>query len=144
SPSGLTEVERMGLAAFRLRESREFRTAKRNRPRAGELWDMPNCTTVVPTPAGARARMAAAPPTSAYLEGTVAVGIIIVEGPTADLKFSDAERTKVVAEVQNGLSFHASQNPQGLVFKYDIRVVTLNVQPGGSNLNPDQQEALWR
>jgi hypothetical protein len=142
SPSGLTEVERLGLAALRLRESREFRTAKRNRPRPGQLWDMPDCTTVVPPPPGARALMAAAAPTSGYLEGTVAVGIIIVEGPTADLKFSDAERIKVVAEVQNGLSFYATANPvAGISFAYDIQVVTVAIP---ADPNAADLEALWR
>jgi hypothetical protein len=142
SPSGLTEVERLGLEALRLRESREFRTAKRNRPRAGELWDMPDCTTVVPQPPDARAAVAAAAPTSQYLEGTVAVGIIIVEGPTADLKFSDSERTKVVAEVQNGLSFYATANPvAGISFAYDIQIVTVATPP---DPNAADLEALWR
>jgi hypothetical protein len=142
SPSGLTEVERLGLAALRLRESREFRTTKQNRPRAGELWDMPDCTTVVPLPPDARAAVAAAAPTNEYLEGTVAVGIIIVEGPTADLGFSDAERTKVVAEVQNGLSFYATANPvAGISFAYDIQIVTVATPP---DLNAADLEALWR
>jgi hypothetical protein len=135
-------VERLGLAAFHLRESREFRTAKRNRPRAGELWDMLDCTTVVPPPPGAQALMAAAAPTSAYLEGTVAVGVIIVEGPTADLKFSDAERTKVVAEVQNGLTFYATANPvAGISFAYDIQVVNVATP---ADPNAADLEALWR
>src|SRR5215210_4887832 len=142
SPSGLTEVEQLGLAALRLRESGEFRTAKQNRPRAGELWDMPDCTTVVPLPPSARAAVAAAAPTSEYLEGTVAVGIIIVEGPTADLKFSDSERAKVVAEVQNGLSFYATANPvAGISFAYDIQIVTLATPP---DPNAADLEALWR
>jgi FG-GAP-like repeat len=142
SMAGLTEVEQLGLAALHLRESREFRTAKQNRPRAGEPWDMPDCTTVVPPPPGARAAVAAAAPTSGYLEGTVAVGIIIVEGPTADLKFSDAERTKVVAEVQNGLSFYATTNPvAGISFAYDIQIVTVATPP---DPNAADLEALWR
>ena len=82
-------------------------------------------------------------PTSQRLTGSIAVGIIIVEGPTANLKFSVAERTKVVAEVQNGLSWLATQSPEGLVFKYDIKIVTLDVQPGPSTLTADQQKA-WR
>jgi hypothetical protein len=142
APSGLTDVERLGLAALRLRESREFRTIKQNRPRAGELWDMPDCTAVVPLPPGARAAVAAAAPTSGYLEGTVAVGIIIVEGPTADLQFSDAERIKVVAEVQNGLSFYATANPvAGISFAYDIQVVPVATPP---DPNATDLEALWR
>jgi hypothetical protein len=142
APSGLTDVERLGLAALQLRESREFRTAKQNRPRAGELWDMPDCTTVVPLPPGARAAVAAAAPTSGYLEGTVAVGIIMVEGPTADLQFSDSERIKVVAEVQNGLSFYATANPvAGISFAYDIQVVQVATPP---DPNAADLEALWR
>ncbi len=140
--SGLTEVERMGLAALRLRDSAEYRNAKQNRPRKGEPWDMHDCTTVVPEPPGARAAFAAAAPTSAYLEGTVAVGIVIVQGPTADLRFSDAERTKVVAEVQNGLSFYATTNPvAGISFSYDIQIVTVDTPP---DPNAADLEALWR
>jgi hypothetical protein len=63
----LAETERLGLAALWLRDSAGYRYAKHSRPRAGEPWDMPSCTTVVPTPR-ARARAVgalAAGPTSA-------------------------------------------------------------------------------
>ncbi len=143
-PGDLTDTERMGLAALQLRDSAEYQTAKRNRPRAGDNWDMPNCTKVVPTPrASARAVGArAAGPTSSYLEGTVAVGIIIVQGPTAALKFSDAERTKVVAEVQNGLGWFVTANPvAGISFSYDIQNVTLTTP---ADPEAEDLEALWR
>ena len=72
----------------------------------------------------------------------MAVGIVIVEGPTAALRFSAAERTKVVAEVQNGLSWLASMNPAaGISFTYDIQIVTLNVEP---DPNAADLEAHWR
>ena len=58
---GLDDVERQGLAALLLRESEDYRGAKRNRPRAGEDWDMPDCTTVVPPPSPARAAAARGP-----------------------------------------------------------------------------------
>jgi hypothetical protein len=144
APSGLNEVERLGLAALRLRESDEYLAVKQARPRPGESWDMPNCTTVVPTPKVAThlGAAASAGPTSAYLEGSVAVGIIIVQGPSDALKFSDAERTKVVAEVQNGLAWYATTNPlAGISFTYDIQAVTLNVQPDPAAAD---LEALWR
>src|SRR5687768_7167759 len=83
SPQGLTELEQLGLAALQLRESPQYRTAKENRPRAGEQWDM-QCTTEAPLSPGAAVAPAAL--TSDYLEGTVAVGIIIVQGPTNDLE----------------------------------------------------------
>jgi hypothetical protein len=139
SPSGLTEVEQLGLAALQLRESLEFHTTKKNRPRDGEHWDM---SDVVPLPPSEMAARAAAAPTSGYLEGRVAVGIIIVEGPTADLKFSSSERTKVVAEVQNGLSFYATNNPAaGIAFAYDIRIVGVTTPANPTALD---LEALWR
>jgi hypothetical protein len=144
SPTGLNEVERLGLTALRLRESEEYRAAKANRPRAGEPWDIPGCATIVPAPTVATHVGAPAPagPTSAYLEGSVAVGIIIVQGPGDALKFSDAERTKVVAEVQNGLGWYATTNPMaGISFTYDIQNVTLSTQPDPAAAD---LEALWR
>src|SRR5690242_15683496 len=90
----LTETEQLGLAAFRLRESAEYQEAKQNRPRDGETWDMPSCATVVPGPRASELRAEAAAPTSSYLEGPVAVGIVIVQGPTPALRFSDAEVVK--------------------------------------------------
>jgi hypothetical protein len=143
--TGLSELERLGLRALRLRESGDYREAKRNRPRAGEEWDMPDCTTVVPTPQvpESMARDArAAGPTSSYLEGTVAVGIVIVQGPTADLQFTDAELTKVVAEVQNGLGYFAVANPlAGITFSYDIQNVTLMIP---ANPAAPDLEGHWR
>ncbi|MFF8375208.1 RICIN domain-containing protein [Streptomyces sp. NPDC015661] len=142
--NGLKDVEKLGLAALRLRQSEGFIAAKADRPRAGERWDMPGCTTVVPTPTAATHPGAAsfAPPTSAYLEGSVAVGIIIVQGPTAALQFTDDERTKVVAEVQNGLGWLAAANPlAGVSFSYDIQTVSLSTQPDPSATD---LEAVWR
>ena len=73
--------------------------------------------------------------------GDIAVGIIIVSGPTPDLQFSDSERQKVLAEVQNGLSWYASQYPlSDITWNYDIHSVQVDAQPG---TKPDK-EALWR
>ncbi|MEN3275392.1 MAG: hypothetical protein V7631_1182 [Massilia sp.] len=145
SVGGLSETERLGLEAFQLRLAPQYKSAKQRRARDSELWNMQGCThpTRLP-PNGERRAMEAfaAAPTSSYLEGSVAVGIVIVEGPTADLRFSAAERTKVVAEAQNGLSWLASMNPSaGISFTYDIRIVTLPTppNPGAADL-----EAVWR
>ena len=107
---------------------------------------MPDCTTIVPTPTAsptAGLEGAAAPaPTSSYLEGTVAVGIVIVQGPTPELQFSNDEILKVVAEVQNGLSFYATSNPiAGISFSYDIQDVAVTA---AANPNAPDLEALWR
>ncbi|HEX8347114.1 MAG TPA: hypothetical protein VF657_20610, partial [Actinoplanes sp.] len=141
----LSEVERLGLQALNLRESADYRQAKTDRPRAGEQWDMPDCTSVVPTPAVTPSLAPGAPapaPTSAYLEGSVAVGVVIVQGPTPDLRFSPDEVTKVVAEVQNGLGFYATTNPLAAIsFSYDIRNVTLTTP---ANPSAPDLEGLWR
>ncbi|MEV7177302.1 hypothetical protein [Kitasatospora sp. NPDC093679] len=144
----MTQVEALGVKALRLRETPTYRAVKRARPRDGELWtSLGSCTTVVPTPevdlgAPGFAGAPAPAPTSSYLEGSVAVGIVIVEGPTADLQFTEAERTKVVAEVQNGLSWYSTTNPAaGITFTYDIQIVRIDTaaDPGAADL-----EALWR
>jgi hypothetical protein len=139
----LDETERLGLAALRLRESDEFLAGKRSRPRDGEPWEMVDCTAVEPRPRLRRAPGAlAVEPTSAFLEGSVAVGIVIVEGPTAALQLSDAQRTKVIAEVQNGLGFFIQTNPlAGITFSFEVRDVQLDVaaDPNAANL-----EAVWR
>jgi hypothetical protein len=143
----LSAVERLGYDAYLLRESPEYQSAKTVRPRDGESWDAGegmSCTPPQEQEEYGEARALAGAPTSQRLTGSVAVGIVIVEGPNANLKFSDAERTKVVAEVQNGLSWLATQNPEGIVFKYDIKIVTLNVQPGPDSLTFDQKETRWR
>ena len=145
SASNLTEVEQLGLAAFQLRTQPQYKRAKRNRQRDGQVWNMAGCAgavQVLPEEGMQALEAFAAAPTSSYLEGSVAVGIVMVEGPTADLQFSAAERTKVVAEVQNGMSWIASMNPPaGISFTYDIRVVRVTVPPNPSA--PDL-EGLWR
>lgn len=145
SLQSLSQEEQLGYNAYQLRESGEYLAAKAARPRDGESWDAGDgmsCMQDHGADTGAAARAGA--PTSQRLTGSIAVGIVIVEGPTAALKFSAAERTKVVAEVQNGLGWLATQNPEGLVFKYDIKVVTLNVQPGPGTLTSAEKEERWR
>ena len=144
----LSPVEQLGLEAFRRRESADYAAAKAARPRQGEPWDMEGClqrggpvdAQGHPLPLGAAGGAGA--PTSAYMEGTIAVGIVMVEGPTAALQFSAAERQHVVAEVQNGLGWYAAQNPAAnITFVYDIQTVRVNVQP---NPNAPDLEGLWR
>jgi hypothetical protein len=146
--ASLAPDEQLGLEAFGMRQSAEYRAAKAARPHDGADWDFgtagqPACHDIAVEEFGARSFNAGAP-TSSRLNGSVAVGIVIVEGPNANLKFSEAERVKVVAEVQNGLGWLATQNPEGLTFKYDIQFVSLTTKPGSANLTDAQKEALWR
>ena len=140
----LDEVGRMGLAAFALRQSDEFARAKAERPYADALWDTDEAETPVcqsPEEREAGALEGPAGATSASLTGSVAVGIVIVSGP-GNLAFSAAERTTVVAEVQNGLSWLGAQFPTANIsWHYDIQPVTITTP---ANPNAPNLEALWR
>ena len=155
-PRGLTAAESMGVAAWNLRASRAYATAKANRPAEGLRWDVEGETPLIPPDGPGMTHTADEQPalgfgaalddTSLYLIGSVAVGIIIVEGPTADLQFSDEERTKVVAEVQEGLTWLGTREPKaGVSFVYDIRPpVQLNLAPNPSLSGYEPMEAHWR
>ena len=148
----LTETELLGVEALRLRASDAYVAAKQNRPRDGERWDMPGCDgaprpllQIGRSPDGpapetpARTVVAGA---STQLTGSVAVGIVIVSGPTEATRFTEAERTQIVAEVQAGLGWLAGVNPwAGVSFNYDIRPVTINVQPDATATD---NESRWR
>lgn len=153
APARLTETEQLGLEAWNLRQSPEFEEAKRSRGRDGEKWDAPD---MVEPPDGPGMRHAgesdvmgapelAIEDMSPYLIGSVAVGLIIVEGPTAALQFTDAERAKVVAEVQEGLTWLGRQEPRASVtWSYDIRTVRVNVQPDNNLTGYEPLEGHWR
>lgn len=141
-----------GLAAFQLRQSAGFRAAKAARPHDGVTWDggaaqglrPPNPPGGTPSPpavalAGGEV---GAQPTSQQLSGKVAVGIVIVSGP-GTLAFSPEETIKVLAEVQNGLSWlgsHAGATSP-VQFFYDLRNVTLQL---ADDPNQVDLEGYWR
>jgi hypothetical protein len=148
----LDPIGAYGLAAFQLRQSPEFIRAKEQRPNANAQWDQEGllppdpppqhqALTRAPVPPDGEGAQAAVGNTSQQMTGSIAVGIIIVSGPTPDLQFSVAETQKVIAEVQNGLGWQAAQNPAAnITWTYDIHSVQVNAAPGSS---PDK-EGLWR
>lgn len=153
STAKLTETEQLGVKAFNLRRSAKYRTAKAQRPRDGEPWDMRGCaphakdtptrSALVPARAGAPRGAAAAPaPGAAVLAGSVAVGIIIVNGPTTATRFTATERTKVVAEVQAGLTWLGTQDPgAGVSWHYEIQNVSITTR---TDATADDDESRWR
>ncbi|MDQ3863841.1 MAG: zinc-dependent metalloprotease, partial [Actinomycetota bacterium] len=140
----LSETERFGVEALQLRASPEFAAAKAERPYDGARWDMPGCAEAPGADSALLERtealgpealeaLAAAPGTSDYLMGSVALGVVIVNGPTTATQFSAAEQTKIVAEVQAGAGWHAGFNRwAGVSFNYDIRVVNITTQPNAT------------
>jgi hypothetical protein len=139
----LDENERFGVEAMQLRTSQAFADAKARRPRDGEVWDMPGCAGApVPARSAAAAAEAGAPGTSDFLMGSVALGVVIVNGPTAATSFTAAEQTKIVAEVQAGASWLAGFNPwAGVSFDFDVRPVNITTQP---NADASDNESRFR
>jgi len=156
-PDDLTETEKLGVQAFELRQSAKYAREKAERPHQGESWEGPegvhplNCMDVgIDSGAdtqmpGALAADAGAPALSARLTGKVAVAIIIIDGPSAALQFSAAERAKVVAEVQNGLGWLGAQNAAGAVsFSYEIYTPTITATPLTGTPTGAQMEDRFR
>ncbi len=139
-PAGLTAGEELGVAAWNLRRSASFAAAKQERPHDGVAWDGqtgplppdgPGMVHVEETPLGLFGLENLSP----YLMGPIALALVMVDGPTPDLTFSDDDRTKVVAEVQEGLGWLATRDPRAQVsFRYDVKPVTIDtaVDPGRS------------
>ena len=83
-------------------------------------------------------------PTSRYMIGSIAVGVVIVSGTRPDLAFSAAEQQQIIQEVQEGLNFLATvEHRARITFVYDIRLVTVSVTPGSTS-NYESAEAPWR
>lgn len=126
----LTETERFGVEALQLRSDPGYKPV---RPRDGERWDMPGCAGAPPPEAEIAGEQAPAPGTSEFLIGSVALGVVIVNGPTTATQFTRAEQTKVVAEVQAGAAWLAGFNPwAGVSFSFDVRVVDIATQPNAA------------
>jgi hypothetical protein len=62
-------------------------------------------------------------PTSLYLTGSVAVGVVLVSRDRGAEAFSDQERSQIIQEVQTGLDWLAKAEPRArLSWVYDIRL----------------------
>ncbi len=146
----LDTVGALGLSAFELRSSDPYRSRKADRSLAEAAWDTEDARS--PDPVGGDGA-SAVPITSASpgvtgtqaMRGRIGVGLVIVSGPTPDLTFTDDEQTLVVAEVQNALTWLASQEPNGdIVWSYDIQLVDAGVAPDPSANGIENLERPWR
>jgi hypothetical protein len=82
-------------------------------------------------------------PTSLYMTGSIAVGLVIVSGP-GNLAISQPEASMVLSEVQEGLNFLAGAEPRAKIsFVYDIQLVQVTAAPG-STAGYESAEAPWR
>jgi hypothetical protein len=87
-------------------------------------------------------------PTSMYMVGSVAVGIVMVSGSAGAEVLTESERIKILQEVQEGLDWLTGVEPKSKVsFIYDIRPITVSSAPGpyvGVKDPYEQFERDWR
>lgn len=129
---------RLGLDAFELRTSSEFRTAAESHPLNGRQWDYAgpmNAPDPPPDGAGEEIGAAKAPAAARPLAGRIAVWTVIVGGPAPALQFTAQEQTDLAAQIQNGLTFLGGQKPGGITWVHETTVVAISepvLGPGGS------------
>lgn len=151
--AGLTLTEDLGRRGYERRNSDEINDAKRDRAYQGISWHGAEGPGPIHPPGEAIiADRGEAPaprpgtPLSARLTGRVAVGLVIVGGQQPHLRFSEADQVLVVSEVQNGLSFLASQAPRkDVTFVHDIEVLTVTApETTSATADYEAHEAPWR
>ena len=148
----LDEAGLLAVTAWNQRSSDEYHVAKADRPDEGKSWDYyekrPGGDVLPVEDAKSSSLMMALDAksvpmnTSMYMIGSVAVGIVIVDGPAnSSASFTLAERTNIVAEVQEGANGLINLAPAGahLNFVFDVHTVTLNLNP-----NNVTGEGDWR
>jgi hypothetical protein len=149
SDEKLSRNERLGVDAWTLQHSPEFVEETNHRRHESVPWGEvtpPDPPAEPPVnPPDDEIFAAAMPETSAYLIGTVAVGVVFVDGPESSLQFSEAERTHVVAKVQAGLGWLAAQEPRaGVSWVYDIQEISITDAPDKKRFGTEPLESLWR
>ena len=100
------------------------------------------------SPIGEAVALSTGTPTSLYMIGKVAVGLVIVSRDTGAEQMTTAEQTKVVQEAQRALTWLATVEPQANVsFYYDIKPITVSTLPGpypGTFDAYERMEKGWR
>ncbi|MGE5506607.1 MAG: hypothetical protein ACM31L_19445 [Actinomycetota bacterium] len=151
-PGEPTLSERLGEQAFSLRQSGDFRKAKAARAHGGRSWGEADGgpeplvpVTGLSAPSGGIMGSPPPPSLSDRLAGRIAVGVIIVSGPTPALTVTDEEQVKIAAEVQNGLTWLASKSPaRDVTWAQHFDALTVDVPDRSSAPHREAYEAPWR
>jgi hypothetical protein len=86
-------------------------------------------------------------PTSIVMTGRIAVGLVVVSGPSQyGVDFSESNVDTVFSQVLAGVDFLAGANPEvGLAFTLELNVVPITVQPqSGECESYESCESVWR
>ena len=149
-PGTLDQISELAVDAWKgLQEKSRSRAPSKTE---GLSWDTPGYTPPNPPPndddfnraLSLEPQLSTGTPTSLYLTGSVAVGVVIVSGTQSDLVFSSQEQQKVIQEVQEGLTFLANVEPRAKVtFVYDIRLISVSAAAGPTT-SYESAEGPWR
>lgn len=149
-PAKLNKKSQLALGAWAASiEKSSYKELAPNKNQ-GLSWDTPGyqtpkslATLTFPAQEGTQVSRSTGTPTSLYMTGQVAVGIVIVSGEN-NLRFSDGEIQKLIAEVQEGLQFLATTEPRAMLsFHYDIHIIHVDVEEGDTSTY-DSAENPWR
>ena len=156
SALSLSEAEQLGLAALNMRQSATYIRDKEARAYADRNWGIAEPSGPQPlhgdldphqdpAPEDPSTAAAAPPGTSERLSGRVAVGIIMVASTRPGIGLGEDQQLKIVAEVQNGLSWLGAQSPaKDVTWVYDIHSVTVDVPDVTNGFTYEDFEAPWR
>jgi hypothetical protein len=136
----LSAGERLALDGYWHRHSDEYQRVLAERPGDGLPWDHPDYSPP-DLPKGLGLRTGPVAGLNERLRGSVAIGLVIVNGP-GSLAFTTSQRATVMAGVQDGLMWLGNQSQVvPVVFDIDTLILTIDVPE-----NPDAPdlEAVWR
>ena len=86
-----------------------------------------------------------APPAVAPMTGRIAVGMVIVSGPTPALSFTSAETRLVTAQMQNGLTWLGTQSAAArITWVHEINLLTINAPAPAPGANYQALETAFR
>ncbi|HEX9985350.1 MAG TPA: sialidase family protein [Thermoanaerobaculia bacterium] len=140
-------------SARMVRVFRRSQAVVRSAPRGNGLpWDAPGFEPPHCAEESAEVRklfktqLSSGTPTSLIMTGHVAVGLVIVGGPSQyDLQFDDDEIDTITVQVVSGADFLAGANPEaGLTFDIERNIVDVTAAPPASCPTYEQCEAVWR
>ena len=152
-PAGTDEITDLLIEAWENRPATESNETAAG-PEEGKRWNAPGYQAPdsddiedvdgAPTADTEDIQESTGTPTSLYMTGSIAVGVVVVDGPTNDLKFSASERLNVISEVQEGLNFLVNLEPRAKIsFVYDVHFETVSAGPGPTT-SYESAEGPWR
>ncbi|WP_061249869.1 hypothetical protein [Leptospira alstonii] len=136
----LSPTERLGIEVFRIANRPRPEVTESERFIKVDAQGLSGCLDIEDEEA---ASLRGIPETNDYLEGSVTVVIVFVEGPTSVLQFTDGERKNIYTDIQSAVDWFATYRPTAnLSFQYDINEKKIK-EPADPSLPKEKLEDVW-